>query len=184
MAATNKNLLEEIKIGNFREDLYYRLSVFPIEVPPLRERVSDIVPLAQHFLSTVCTEQGRATLSLSKSQAASLCHHDWPGNIRELKNVIERAVILSPGNRLHLDQAMPIGHSEKRNEPSTVSFNLDNDEFMTDDEFRVLEKHNLTRALIKTNWRISGGGGAAELLGLKPSTLSYRMKVLKIEKLK
>ena len=181
VAATNKNLLEEVKLGNFREDLYYRLSVFPIEVPPLRERVSDIVPLAQHFLNTVCREQGRDPLPLSKAQAASLSRHDWPGNIRELKNVIERAVILSPGNRLQLDQAMPGGNSKKGSEP-TVDFDPDADELMTDDEFRVLEKQNLTRALEKSNWRISGVDGAADLLGLKPSTLSYRMKVLEIEK--
>ena len=180
VAATNKNLLEEIKLGNFREDLYYRLSVFPIELPPLRERVSDIVPLAQHFLKTVCTEQGRDSLALSKSQATSLCRYDWPGNIRELKNVIERAVILSPGNRLRLDQAMPMGRSGEKSEPLMVSFDLDDDEFMTDHEFRMLEKQNITRVLVKTSWRISGADGAAVLLGLKPSTLSYRMKALGI----
>jgi len=182
VAATNKNLLQEVKLRNFREDLYYRLSVFPIEVPPLRERVSDIVPLAQHFLNTICAEWGRNPLSVTRSQAASLCQHDWPGNVRELKNVIERAVILSPGNHLRLDQALPMGNSEKKGLPLSVSFDLGSDELMTDEEFRALEKQNLMRALANTNWRISGSGGAAELLGLKPSTLSYRMKMLEIEK--
>jgi PAS domain S-box-containing protein len=184
VAATNKNLLNEVKEGNFREDLYYRLSVFPIEVPPLRERVSDIAPLAQQFLNSICLQQGRDPMSLSKAQAASLSRADWPGNIRELKNVIERAVILSPGDRLRLDLAMPGSQAdtEKIAEPATVSLEIESGELMTETEFRTLEKANLTLALNKTSWRISGAGGAAELLGLKPSTLSYRMKVLGIEK--
>lgn len=184
VAATNKNLLEEVKKGNFREDLYYRLSVFPIEVPPLRERVSDIAPLAQQFLNSICLQQGRDVLPLSKAQAALLSLADWPGNIRELKNVIERAVILSPTNRLRLDLAMPGTHTNslKIGEPANFSLDVEPGEVMTETEFRELEKTNLTIALNKTNWRISGAGGAADLLGLKPSTLSYRMKVLGIEK--
>jgi transcriptional regulator with GAF, ATPase, and Fis domain len=184
VAATNKNLLHEVKEGNFREDLYYRLSVFPIEVPPLRERVSDIAPLAQQFLHSICLQQGRDPMSLSKAQAASLSRADWPGNIRELKNVIERAVILSPGDHLRLDLAMPGSQAETEQitEPATVSQDVESGELLTETEFRTLEKTNLTLALNKTNWRISGAGGAAELLGLKPSTLSYRMKVLGIEK--
>ena len=184
VAATNKNLLEEVKKGNFREDLYYRLSVFPIEVPPLRERVSDIAPLAQQFLNSICLQQGRDVLPLSEAQAALLSLADWPGNIRELKNVIERAVILSPTNRLRLDLAMPGTHTNslKIGEPANFSLDVEPGEVMTETEFRELEKTNLTIALNKTNWRISGAGGAADLLGLKPSTLSYRMKVLGIEK--
>ena len=183
VAATNKDLLNEVKKGNFREDLYYRLSVFPIEVPPLRERASDIAPLAQQFLNSICLQQGRDPMSLSKAQAALLSRADWPGNIRELKNVIERAVILSPGDRLRLDLAMPGNHAatEKNMDPTPVSLEIESGELMTETEFRILEKTNLTLALNKTNWRISGAGGAAELLGLKPSTLSYRMKVLGIE---
>jgi len=114
----------------FREDLYYRLSVFPIELPPLRDRVEDIAPLATHFLDSICNELGRDTLALSKSHTATLRQHHWPGNIRELRNVIERAVILTKGTRLRLDLAM---------------------------------------------------GGAA-MLGIKPSTLSYRMNAFGIEK--
>lgn len=184
VAATNKNLLHEVKEGNFREDLYYRLSVFPIEVPPLRERVSDIAPLAQQFLDSICTQQGRERMSLSKAQAASLSRADWPGNIRELKNVIERAVILSPGDRLRLDLAMPGSQADdaKNVESTSVALDIESGELMTEAEFRALEKTNLTIALNKTKWRISGAGGAADLLGLKPSTLSYRMKVLGIEK--
>ena len=179
VAATNRNLSADAKAGLFREDLYYRLSVFPIEVPPLRERADDIMPLAQHFLSCICRELGRDPLRFTSQQANSLKRHDWPGNIRELKNVMERAVILSKGDRLRLDLAMPDHVSAK---PAVGEVPTDESDFMTDAEFRGLEKANMTAALRRAGWRISGTDGAAELLGLKPSTLSYRMKVLGIEK--
>ena len=106
VAATNRNLEEEVAAGRFREDLYYRLSVFPIELPPLRNRIEDVVPLAAHFLGTICAELGRDPLNLSKQHIVMLQKHQWPGNIRELRNVIERAVILTKGARLRLDLAM------------------------------------------------------------------------------
>ncbi|PCJ15443.1 MAG: Fis family transcriptional regulator [Gammaproteobacteria bacterium] len=203
IAATNKDLLEEVKAGRFREDLYYRLSVFPIEVPPLRERQSDIAPLAQHFLHCICKEQGRDVLSVSKSQAHKLTQHRWPGNIRELKNVMERAVIMSPGQRLQLDLAMPsilavdnsqhspsLSHAQgnqghMNSSPSNGDgqpFSDSTDDYKTDLELRALEKQNLLKVLALTHWRISGTDGAAELLGLKPSTLAYKIKSLGLEK--
>jgi transcriptional regulator with GAF, ATPase, and Fis domain len=106
VAATNRDLELAVADGRFREDLYYRLSVFPIDVPPLRERGDDVVQIASHFLERTCQEFGHPPLTLSKQQAALLKHYDWPGNIRELKNVIERAVILSRGKVLRLDLAM------------------------------------------------------------------------------
>ena len=190
IAATNKDLLEEVKAGRFREDLYYRLSVFPIEVPPLRERVSDIAPLAQHFLNCICQEQGRELLSLSKSQAHKLAQHGWPGNIRELRNVIERAVIMSPGKRLQLDLAMPSVLSVADHPTDLPSYPAHSDKsliaskegFKTDLEFRAFEKQNLLKVMALTGWRISGTDGAADLLGLKPSTLAYKLKSFGLEK--
>ncbi len=179
IAATNRNLKTEVDAGRFREDLFYRLSVFPIEVPPLRERIKDIAPLATQFLSRICKELGRDPLSLTQHQLEDLNRYTWPGNIRELKNVIERAIILSKGNRLRLDLAMPCDNKTKQVSLSNLS---DDGEFVTDAIFREQEKRNIIAVLRHTNWRISGTDGAAELLGVKPSTLSYRMKVYGIEK--
>ena len=106
IAATNRDLEKAVADGSFREDLFYRLSVFPIEVPPLRARGDDVLQIASHFLERTCQEFGHRPLTLSKQQAALLKRYDWPGNIRELKNVIERAVILSRGKVLRLDLAM------------------------------------------------------------------------------
>ena len=179
VAATNKDLEQEVKAGRFREDLFYRLSVFPIVVPPLRERVDDIAPLAMHFLELTCTDLGREPLKLSRQHVDSLQSHGWPGNIRELKNVIERAVILSQGNRLRLDLAMP--NIAQAKPVADVSI-TDKPEFVTDAEIREIEKTNMIAALCHVDWRIWGDDGAAELLGLKPSTLTYRMKAFGIKK--
>ena len=179
VAATNRDLAAEVKAGTFREDLFYRLSVFPIEVPPLRERSNDIVPLALHFLASVCKELGRDPLKMTTQQATRLEQHNWPGNIRELKNVMERAVILSQGKRLRLDLAMPA-------DASVIDASLpspsDDSTFLTHAEFRETEKRNITAAMRHANWRIWGPEGAAELLGVKPSTLTYRIKILGVQK--
>jgi len=179
VAATNRNLHAEIEAGSFRQDLFYRLSVFPIDVPPLRQRSSDILPLSVHFARQVCKEFRREPLQLTQQHADTLMAHDWPGNVRELKNVIERAVILSPGDRLRMDLAMPeaVGNPAPANAPVPTG-----NEFLTETELREYEKENLRRALKACGWRISGPGGAAERLGVKPSTLAYRMSVFGIEK--
>jgi len=179
VAATNRDLEAEIKAGRFREDLFYRLSVFPIEVLPLRKRPGDIAPLALHFLEQTCRELGRDPLRLTQQQAASLKIHTWPGNIRELKNVIERAVILTKGDRLRLDLAMP---SDLPTQPAEDTTPPNQSEILTDAAFRDMEKANMIAALRHTGWRISGPDGAADLLGLKPSTLTYRMKVFGIQR--
>ena len=179
VAATNLDLEAEVKASRFREDLFYRLSVFPIIVPALRERSNDIAPLAQHFLYRSCTELGREPLKLSKQQVQTLQKHNWPGNIRELKNVIERAVILSTGSRARLDLVMPdVSQTRIPSENSTESTL----KFTTDAEIREVEKANMIVALKHANWQVWGEGGAAELLGVKPSTLTYRMKVFGIGK--
>ena len=107
VAATNRDLEREIVDGRFREDLFYRLSVFPVEVPPLRDRGDDVIQLAQDFLEKTCKDFGREPMTLTRGQAGKLRRYDWPGNVRELKNVIERAIILSPGNVLRLEASMP-----------------------------------------------------------------------------
>lgn len=180
VAATNRDLKEEVKAGRFREDLFYRLSVFPIEVPPLRERADDIAPLAMHFVSVICRDAGRDPLRITQQQLQTLNAHSWPGNIRELRNVIERAIIVSVGNRLRLDTSLPnaSGLPQSTTEESASA----ESEFVTDAEFRLMEKANIVAALRHANWRIWGEQGAAELLGLNPSTLKYRMKQLGVEK--
>lgn len=180
IAATNRDLAAEVKAGRFREDLYYRLSVFPIAVPPLRDRVADIPLLAQHFLTLNCRELGRHPLGLSTAQKKLLSQHDWPGNIRELKNVIERAVILTQGDRLRLDLA--ISGTSTRQETATILPDDEGREFLTDLDMRQMEKANMIKALRYANWKISGEDGAAAMLGLKPSTLTYRMRQFGITK--
>jgi len=181
VAATNTDLEAEVKAGRFREDLFYRLSVFPIKVPPLRERIKDIAPLAQHFLNRSCAELGRDQIKLSKQQVTRLQQHKWPGNIRELKNIIERAVILSKGNRARLDLVLP---DQSQGEEPEDNNQIPDSTFVTDAEFRQLEKTNIIAALKYANWQVWGENGAAELLGIKPSTLTYRMKNFGINKTK
>ena len=180
IAATNRSLEELVVAGKFREDLFYRLSVFPIEVPPLRKRTEDVIQLAQHFLENTCTDFGRKPLKLTRGQAASLLAYDWPGNVRELKNVIERAVILSKGNTLRLDLSLP----ENSGNPGAAEVGGPGKEgnVLTENQMRSLQKQNFIAALKQSNWRVSGKGGAAELLGVRPTTLTDRIKSLGIRK--
>ncbi len=179
IAATNRDLKEEVKSGRFREDLFYRLSVFPLEVAPLRDRRADIVPLALHFIDNICVELGRERLTISKRDAGVLEQQEWPGNVRELKNFVERAVILSKGDRLRVDLAQSGDASTRVTPTVTVP---ESDGYMTEAEFRDLERQNIRAALEAADWRVSGAGGAAELLEVKASTLSYRIKSLGIQK--
>jgi transcriptional regulator with GAF, ATPase, and Fis domain len=175
IAATNRDLEEAVVDGRFREDLYYRLSVFPIDVPPLRERGDDVVQIASHFLERACKDFGRRALTLSRQQAALLKGYDWPGNVRELKNVIERAVILSTGKVLRLDLAMANILEEGSASAQRVG-DAPAQAVLTEAQLRAREKENMLNALKLTDWRVSGAGGAAEVLGLKPTTLTDRMK--------
>jgi len=172
VAATNRDLRGAVEAGTFRQDLFYRLSVFPIDVPPLRQRQRDIVPLAQHFIKLICGDMGKDPLPLTQRDADTLLAHRWPGNVRELKNVIERAVILSPGGRLRLDLALPAVMVD----PAPAIAGLDAPPFLTEAEMREREKQNLLQALEHCSWRVSGPNGAAQRLGVKPSTLAYRMR--------
>ncbi len=179
VAATNRDLQNEVEAGNFRQDLFYRLSVFPIDVPPLRQRRGDVAPLAVHFIGIICSELGKSRLTLTHRDADHLMAHHWPGNVRELRNVIERAVILSPGEHLRLDLALPDIQPDASSAATEESLEQN---FLTEDEMRLREKENLVRVLEISGWRVSGPNGAAERLRVKPSTLAYRMKVFGIQK--
>ncbi|MEJ2172393.1 MAG: sigma 54-interacting transcriptional regulator [Woeseiaceae bacterium] len=179
IAATNRDLEKQTVAGEFREDLFYRLSVFPVDVPPLRERGDDILQLAQHFLDRTCADFGRPKLKLTRSQADQLRRYNWPGNVRELKNVIERAVILSPRNVLRLDLSMSGLPGE---DVQMATENKSEDTVLTEAQMRDLQKRNLVNALKQTNWRVSGPQGAAELLGVKPTTLADRIRSYGIRK--
>ena len=179
IAATNRDLEQLIVDGEFREDLFYRISVFPVDVPPLRKRGDDVIQLAQHFLEQTCKDFGRNVLTLTRAQAANLRSYDWPGNIRELKNVIERAVILSTGKVLRLDLSM-LGLSSEINDVTESA--VVSGEVMTEEELRDLQKNNIVKALHRANWKVSGVGGAAELLGIRPTTLADRIRTMNIKK--
>ena len=180
IAATNRDLEQLIVDGEFREDLFYRLSVFPVEVPALRDRGDDVVQIAQHFLEQTCNDFGRPAMTLTRSQANNLRNYDWPGNVRELKNVIERAVILSPGNVLRLDLSMPnLGHVPAVTDESPDAAE---DRVLTEEEMETLRRNNIARALEMTDGRVSGPRGAARLLGVRPTTLADRIRALGIEK--
>jgi PAS domain S-box-containing protein len=179
IAATNRNLEELLVNGEFREDLFYRLSVFPVDVPPLRDRGEDVVQLAQHFLEQTCKDFGRDALTLTRAQAANLRSYNWPGNVRELKNVIERAVILSTGKVLRLDLSMPglVVDIDPGNDTQTQK-----DDVLSEKEMRQFQKNNIVRALDQSNWKVSGVSGAAEILGIRPTTLADRIRTLGIKK--
>jgi PAS domain S-box-containing protein len=180
IAATNRNLEQLIVDGEFREDLFYRLSVFPVDVPALRERGDDIVQLAQHFLKQTCTDFGRELLTLTRAQTANLHAYSWPGNVRELKNVIERAVILSTGKVLRLDlslSGLKVDVEETPVADEVVATNV-----MTEREMRAFQRNNLLKALHQSNWKVSGADGAAELLGVRPTTLADRIRTYKISR--
>jgi len=175
IAATNRNLREEVDARHFREDLYYRLNVFPIDAPPLRRRREDIPALAAHFVSNISRRLNRPEPRLTRALLMRLQAYDWPGNVRELQNVIERGLITSPGKQLMLD--LPQGGAET----AATLLQPDEDQLRTDAEMRELEKENLARALRESRGKIYGPDGAAELLGLKPTTLISRIKKLGIE---
>jgi len=180
VAATNRDLAAAVKQGTFREDLYYRLNVFPVRLPPLRDRGDDVVRLASAFAQQFAAKMGRTLGPLATDDARRLQAYSWPGNVRELQNVIERAVITSTDGRLNLERALPeptvpAPLASGTSEPPTGTIR-------TAKELEELERTNILRALEATKWKVSGELGAAKLLGLNASTLSSRMKALKIHK--
>ena len=174
VAATNRDLKTEVAAGRFREDLYYRLNVFPMKLAPLRDRVEDIPLLAAHFVELSLRELGCPRPRLTQAGIEALQNYDWPGNIRELRNVIERAVIFARGGVLEFDP--PVKDSSPALTPTAPRLGDRGDlEFLTDSEMQRLERENLFAVLEKTGWKIKGIDGAAELLGVKPTTLISRI---------
>ncbi|MEI6208155.1 MAG: sigma 54-interacting transcriptional regulator [Desulfuromonadales bacterium] len=164
IAATNRNLGEEVKNGTFREDLFYRLNVFPITLPPLRQRKDDIPLLVNHFVAKFNKKICRKIATVSSDTLNSLKEYHWPGNVRELESVIERAVIISPGTSLQVLDRFDI--SVKREEPAVNDIKA----------LAELECDHVLKVLQKTGWRIEGKNGAALLLGMNASTLRARMR--------
>jgi PAS domain S-box-containing protein len=174
IAATNRDLMDEAKAGRFRQDLYFRLSVFPIEVPPLRERPEDIAPLAEFFVKQSAQRLGTTTPRLSREHLKQLETYDWPGNVRELQNVIERATILY-ASKGRLEFALSgEGKNASRSRPAKVEAEEVHDRALPN--LKSQEKQIMLRALEKTGWKIYGDDGAAALLGLKPTTLASRIQ--------
>jgi transcriptional regulator with GAF, ATPase, and Fis domain len=177
IAATNRALGRAVSEGRFREDLYYRLNVVPIEVPPLRQRGDDVVVLANAFAARVAKRIGRAVEPLSAEDAAQLRSYAWPGNIRELQNVIERAVITSVNGRLDLARFLqPTAVSA----PPVATDRERSGAIRTVRELEEIERASIVAALESAHGRVAGADGAAERLGTKPSTLRSRMKALGI----
>jgi formate hydrogenlyase transcriptional activator len=175
VAATNRDLFRASAEGKFREDLYYRLAVFPITLPPLRERVSDIELLAQTFVGRFAAQLGRRIEPLSPELLARLRAYHWPGNIRELANVIERAVITSRDGVLNLERALPAAAPDQAQDSAISDSAV---ELLTAQDLLRLERANLERALELSGGQVAGEHGAARRLGMPPSTLSSRMKAL------
>lgn len=180
LAATNRDLAKAVKEGRFREDLFYRLNVFPLHVPPLRERGDDVLSLASAFAERFAAKLGRTLAPLSADSARRLKAYNWPGNVRELQNVIERAVITATDDSLNLDRALP--EASATSAIADRPAHLSSVTIRTAQELEELERANILRALESVNWKISGDGGAARLLGMNPSTLTSRMKALNIKK--
>jgi len=161
IAATNRDLAEDVRKGKFREDLYYRLRVFPIAIPPLRQRLEDIPRMVFAFMEEFSMRMGKKITNISHKAMEALEKHSWPGNVRELRNVIEHSVILTTGDTLKLSF---LGDSPTR-EPQPVTL-------------AEAERDHILKALETTHWRIKGKHGAAERLDMEPSTLYSRMQKL------
>jgi transcriptional regulator with GAF, ATPase, and Fis domain len=180
IAATHRDLRKMASEGKFREDLYFRLSVFPIHVPALRDRGSDVEQLATAFAERFARQMGRRVGPVTDAQRALLREYHWPGNVRELQNVIERAIILCSGPTLELERAMCGTAAPSASAPPPGRSRATR--VLTACELEEVERENLLRALEASSWRISGDRGAARLLGIPPTTLASRMKSLKIER--
>ena len=168
VVATNRDLEEEVRVGKFRADLYYRLAVFPIHVPALREREEDIPLLAYYFLKIYSKKRGKEFTKIPDPDMERLLQYDWPGNVRELENIIERGTVLNAGPIFRVPE-LRTEHHELLHHKEGVTL-------------RENERRHILWALNKTGWKVRGVGGAAGLLDLPPSTLSFHMKKLGIRR--
>lgn len=168
IAATNRDLVTQIKEGSFRPDLFYRLNVFPVTLPPLRQRKKDLPLLIEHFVRTYAEKYGKRIETVPARAMTALQCHEWPGNVRELQHVIERALILTRGVELAFDEEFLASGLAGQGSPPCI------------EKLEDAERAHILKALELVGWRVSGTGGAAERLGLKPSTLEFRMKKLGI----
>ncbi len=175
--ATNRNLWAEVEAGNFRQDLYYRLSVFPIHLPPLRDRLEDVEPLVRHFLKETAAKMNSEVLEPTKGDIRTLEGYWYPGNVRELQNIVERAIILAHCSRLKFSMPQAINHMLVTETEGSVAAARS---ILTYKELKDLERENIVRTLKQTNYKIYGDNGAATLLGTKPTTLISRIKALEI----
>jgi formate hydrogenlyase transcriptional activator len=167
IAATNRDIEKEVREGRFRADLYYRLNVFPVTFPPLRERVEDVPLLVWHFINAKQGALGRTIERVPDRLMRALQAYSWPGNVRELENVVERALILSTGSTLAMDAAFLEGaHGE-----TAAGGSLDD-----------VQRAHIQEVLRQCGWKVAGKGNAAERLGLKRGTLQFRMKKLGIQR--
>jgi Nif-specific regulatory protein len=187
IAATNRDLQRALTKGEFRQDLFYRLSVFPVTLPPLRERPEDVPLLAKYFVKRCAERQGREAPLLTAAALAELQAYSWPGNVRELQNVLERAVILARDGHidpdlLYLDEPRRPAAREMVSAPPITEPSRSGRAPATVIRFSEAERRAILKALENTGWRISGRGGAADLLGLKPTTLHAKMKRLGVHR--
>ncbi len=177
IAATHRDLLKYSEEGKFREDLFYRLNVFPIEMPPLRERGNDICLIANEMISHFSAKLNKPIVDLTESDKSLLLSYHWPGNVRELQNLIERAVIISQNRTINWPNIIPSGKPSLQ-----INSEVDSEKILTSEALIALEKENILKALRRTKWKISGKNGAAALLQMPPTTLASRIKALKLER--
>jgi transcriptional regulator with GAF, ATPase, and Fis domain len=168
IAATNRDLQTAVAEGRFRADLYYRLNVFPIAIPPLRERLEDVPRLTRHFAMIYASKMGKSIDTIGEQTMKRLTAYHWPGNVRELQNVIERAVIISPKSRLEVDDALATPVADMHGNPGRT--------------LEDIERDHIVSVLESVGWRVSGDRGAGRILGLKRTTLEARMKKLGISR--
>jgi chemotaxis protein methyltransferase CheR len=168
IAATNRNLEQDVRKGLFREDLWYRLNVFPITVPPLRQRREDITPLVEHFVRRFAKKIGKEITSVSPATLENLHAYSWPGNVRELANVIERAIVNAQRSVLHISEEFGRVDVDESGRASKT--------------LEEMEREYIIRTLEDRGWRIEGRNGTARILGMNPSTLRTRMAKLGIQK--
>jgi formate hydrogenlyase transcriptional activator len=168
IAATNRDLKRAVEEGRFRADLFYRLNVFPIAIPPLRERLEDVSRLTRHFAMVYASKMGKSIDTIGEKTLKRLTEYRWPGNVRELQNVVERAVIISPGSRLEVDDSLTTPVTDPQAKPART--------------LEDIEREHIVSVLESVGWRVSGDRGAGRILGLKRTTLEARMKKLGISR--